>query len=225
MGYKITIDGPAGTGKGTLARELATAFNIINVDSGSLYRTFGLYAIRNNIDITNCEEIKKALKNVDIELKKDNSKNVLVPYLNGKDVSGYIRTEEVARVTSRLAVNEDIREFMKEKQHKVAKDRDIVMEGRDIGSEVFPDAELKIFLNADESERANRRYKELKAKGEDVTYEHVLEIIRARDIADSTRKISPLIKTEDMIEIDTTNLTVQEVVDKVKLLMKEKGLV
>lgn len=225
MGYKITIDGPSGTGKGTLAKALAKKLNILNIDSGSLYRSFGLYAIRNNIDIKDLDKVHEALNNVNIELKVDNGTNELKPYLNGEDVTNYIRTEEVAKITSALASIKKVREYMVLRQHAVAKDRNIVMEGRDIGSVVFPDADLKIFLSADIEERARRRYNEITNKGGAAIYDEILEIMQNRDKQDSTRTVSPLTKTKDMIEIDTTNMSIEEVVDRAMELVKMKGLV
>ncbi len=223
MGYKITIDGPAGTGKGTLAKRLAENLRLVNVDSGSLYRTFGLYAIRIQLDVTNIDEIEKALSIVEIELKEVEGR--LLPHLNGENVEGYIRNEDVAKVTSRLAGLKQVREYMAVRQRRIAEGRNVVMEGRDIGSSVFPDAELKIFLNADVNERANRRYKQLLEKGEEITFEKALEMITTRDHADTTREVSPLIKTEDMIEIDTTDMSIDEVEIRAMELVKMKGLI
>lgn len=223
MGYKITIDGPAGTGKGTLAKRLAENLNLVNVDSGSLYRAFGLYAIRTNLNENDTKAIDAALSEVEIELVEVEGK--LLPHLNGENVAGYIRNEDVARVTSKFASKKQVREYMVVRQRRIAEGRNVVMEGRDIGSSVLPDAELKIFLNADINERANRRYKQLLEKGEEISFEKALEMIETRDHADMTRDVSPLVKTEDMIEIDTTNMSIDEVVDKAMELVKMKGLV
>ena len=223
MGYKITIDGPAGTGKGTLARSLAEKLNVVNVDSGSLYRAFGLYAIRMGLEPTNIEKLEEALANVEIELKEVDGR--LLPHLNNENVEGYIRNEEVARTTSKFASIKQVREYIAVRQRRLAKGRNVIMEGRDIGSSVFPDAELKIFLNADANERANRRYKQLLEKGENITFEKALEMITTRDHADMTREVSPLVKTEDMIEIDTTNMSIEQVVEKAMELVKMKGLI
>lgn len=223
MGYKITIDGPAGTGKGTLARSLAEKLNVVNVDSGSLYRAFGLYAIRMGLEPTNIEKLEEALANVEIELKEVDGR--LLPHLNNENVEGYIRNEQVARTTSRFASIKQVREYIAVRQRRLAKGRNVIMEGRDIGSSVFPDAELKIFLNADANERANRRYKQLLEKGENITFEKALEMITTRDHADMTREVSPLVKTEDMIEIDTTNMSIEQVVEKAMELVKMKGLI
>ena len=222
MAYKITIDGPAGTGKGTLARNIASEFNITNVDSGALYRSLGLYAIRNSLNVEDEAVIESALKNINIELKEINKGEALKPHIDGEDVSMYIRTEEVAKVTSTLAKYKCVREYMAEKQRAVAENRNIVMEGRDIGSVVFPNAELKIFLTATVEERAKRRYNEMIEKGIDVSYEQVREKIINRDLSDSSRKISPLVQTEDMVKIDSTNMTKEEVMDTVRELIKRR---
>ncbi len=223
MGYKITIDGPAGTGKGTLARSLAEKLNIANVDSGSLYRAFGLYAIRMGLEPTDIEKLETALSEVEIELKEVDGR--LLPHLNGENVEGDIRNEDVARTTSKFASIKQVREYIAVRQRRLAEGRNVIMEGRDIGSSVFPDAELKIFLNADVEERANRRYKQLLEKGENITFEKALEMITTRDHADTTREVSPLVKTEDMIEIDTTDMSIEQVVEKAMELVKMKGLI
>lgn len=219
MGFKITIDGYAATGKGTVTKEIAKKLNILQVDSGSLYRTFGLYVIENNVDITNEQEIEDAIIKSNITLGADAK-----VYIGDRDVSSLIRTEQVAKVTSQVAKLKKVREYILKIQRGLSKEQDVIMEGRDIGSEVFPDAELKIFLNADVEERAKRRYLELVNKGKNVNFEEVRTQLIERDKEDSTREISPLIKTEDMIEIDTTNMTPEQVIDKILGLVKEKGL-
>lgn len=222
MGYKITIDGFAATGKGTLAKKISKDLNILYVDSGMIYRTFGLYMLRNNIDVTNVFAIEEALINANVHLKQ--TPNGARAYLNGEDVSDLIRTEEVAAITAIIAKIKSVREKVLTIQRSISKDQNVIMEGRDIGSEVFPDAELKIFLNASIEERAKRRYLELTNKGIITTLEEVKNQIVNRDREDVTRKISPLVKTEDMIEIDTTSLTEEQVYEKAKELILKKGL-
>jgi len=222
MGYKITIDGAAATGKGTLTKAIAKELNILNIDSGMIYRAFGLYAIRNNVELENELEVKKALANANITLKSSVGNSRV--YINDEDVSDLIRTEQVAEVTSKAAKIELVREYILSIQRKAAEGHNVIMEGRDIGSVVFPNAELKIFLTADVEERAKRRYNELIQKGNDTTFDEVRAQIINRDKEDSTRKVSPLMKTEDMIEIDTTNLTEKQVLDKVRELINKKGL-
>lgn len=222
MGYKITIDGSAATGKGTLTKALAKELKILNIDSGMLYRALGLYTLLNDIDASNTNEVINCLEKANISMAAS-EKGARV-YINDIDVSDDIRTEQVAEAAAKVSKIEQVREYMLNIQRSLAEGKNVIMEGRDIGSVVFPNAELKIFLTADVEERAKRRYNELVNKGKDTTYEEVLEQIKKRDREDATRKVSPLIKTDDMIEIDTTNLTEQEVQEVVKDLIAKKGL-
>ncbi len=148
-----------------------------------------------------------------------------VKFEGRENVEGYIRNEEVAKTTSKFASIKQVREYIAVRQRRLAEGRNVIMEGRDIGSSVFPDAELKIFLNADAEERANRRYKQLLEKGEEITFEKALDMITTRDHADMTREVSPLVKTEDMIEIDTTDMSIEQVVERAMELVKMKGLI
>lgn len=223
MGYKITIDGPAGAGKGFLATELANRLDLLYVDTGAMYRAIALYTIENNIDASNNEQVIDSLKDINIKLSYEEKK--LKIYLNNSDVSVKIRTEQVALVAAKVSSIPAVREFMVNIQRNFAKNNNIVMEGRDIGSIVLPDAELKIFLTGSKEERAKRRMLDLINKGKVVTLEEVIDLINKRDELDTTREISPLIKTEDMIEIDTTNLDKDGVVKRALELVKEKGLI
>ena len=223
MGYKITIDGPSGAGKGCVAKGLSERLDVLNIDTGAMYRTLALYCIENNVNIDDEREVANILKDVDIYLKNEDS--AVKVFLNDVDVSVKIRTEQVGLVAAKVAHIIPVREYMREKQRDIAGSQNVVAEGRDIGSVVFPDAELKIFLTATVETRAERRYKDMLEKNKETTYEEVLEYIKERDELDRTRKISPLIKTEDMIEIDNTNMSKVEVVERVLELVKEKGLV
>ena len=223
MGYKITIDGPAGAGKGFLATELANRLDLLYVDTGAMYRAIALYTIENNIDASNNEQVIDSLKDINIKLSYEEKK--LKIYLNNSDVSVKIRTEQVALVAAKVSSIPEVREFMVNIQRNFAKNNNIVMEGRDIGSIVLPDAELKIFLTGSKEERAKRRMLDLINKGKVVTLEEVIDLINKRDELDRTREISPLIKTEDMIEIDTTNLDKDGVVKRALELVEEKGLI
>lgn len=223
MGYKITIDGPAGAGKGFLATELANRLDLLYVDTGAMYRAIALYTIENNIDASNNEQVIDSLKDINIKLSYVDKK--LKIYLNNSDVSVKIRTEQVALVAAKVSSIPEVREFMVNIQRNFAKNNNIVMEGRDIGSIVLPDAELKIFLTGSKEERAKRRMLDLINKGKVVTLEEVIDLINKRDELDRTREISPLIKTEDMIEIDTTNLDKDGVVKRALELVEEKGLI
>lgn len=223
MGYKIAIDGPAGTGKGFVACEISKILGIMYVDTGAMYRAFALYCYNNNIDVENYKQIEQALGNVKTTLLYDNQN--LKVLLNDEDVSEKIRNENISMLASVVSSIPIVREYMVESQRNLAGTYNVIMEGRDIGSVVFPDAELKIFLTAKREVRAQRRYKDLALKNSNITYEEVLEDIIKRDERDTTRKISPLIKTEDMIEIDTTYLNKQEVINKVMELIRQKELI
>lgn len=223
MGYKIAIDGPSGTGKGYVAREISKKLGILNIDTGAMYRAFALYCKENNVDLSSESKINGALNNVKIHFEY-NEDNVKV-FLNNRDVSEAIRTEEIGLYAAKVSSIIPVRRDMVERQRALAGTQNVLMEGRDIGSVVFPDAELKIFLTADADVRAHRRYKDLVLKNKNITLEEVKADIKRRDEQDLTKAISPLIKTEDMIELDTTNLSKQEVLDEVLKLIKEKGLV
>ena len=223
MGYKITIDGPSGTGKGYVAKEISKKLGIVNIDTGAMYRAFALYCKENNIDLNDEIQVSHALQNAEIQfVYKEDVAKVL---LNNNDVSDCIRTEEIGMLASKVSSIPIVRQDMVKRQRELAGETDVLMEGRDIGSVVFPDAELKIFLTADASVRAKRRYNQLTLAGKEVTYEQVLEDIKRRDEADINKGVSPLIKTEDMVELDTTTLSKQEVLDEVLRLVKEKGLI
>ena len=223
MGYKITIDGPSGSGKGYVAGEISKKLNIVNIDTGAMYRAIGLYCVENKVDLEQEREIINALENIQLSLEQ--SKDKIHIYLNDIDVSDKIRNEKIGFAAAKVSKIPEVREYVVSIQRMVAGKNNVVTEGRDIGSVVFPEAELKIYLTATETVRAERRLKDLLEKGHKVTFEEVLEDIRKRDLSDMTRKISPLIKTDDMIEVDTTNLNKQEVVKKVLELVNEKGLV
>lgn len=223
MGYKIAIDGPSGTGKGYVAHEISRKLGIMYIDTGAMYRAFGLYCYENNVDLNNESMVKTALNNAKIDLVYD--KDVLKIFLNDIDVSNRIRTEQVGMFATEVSSLTLVRQHMVEMQRKLAGQNNVVMEGRDIGSVVFPNAELKIFLTADVTVRAERRYNDLSLKNKNITFEEVLADIRKRDENDKNRKVSPLIKMDDMIEIDTTYLNKEQVMEEVLKLVKEKGLI
>jgi len=223
VGYKISIDGPSGAGKGCVAKGLSERLDVLNIDTGAMYRTLALYCIENNINVDDEKQVLSILEDVDIYLKNENS--LVKAFLNDVDVSSKIRTEQVGFTAAKIAHIVDVREYMRENQRVMAENQNVVAEGRDIGSVVFPDADLKIFLTAEVETRAHRRYKDMLEKNKETTYDEVLEYIKQRDELDRTRKISPLVKTEDMVEIDNTNMSKEEVVERVLELIKEKGLV
>ena len=214
----IAIDGPAGSGKGTAAKIIAKKINAVYIDTGAMYRCVALEAINKNIKIEETEKIQKLLDNINIDLKQE--EGILKTYLNNKDVSSEIRTEEVSKFASAYSVIDIVREKMVKLQREMAISKDVVMEGRDIGTVVFPNADIKVYLDASSEERAKRRFKQNKEKGIDSNYEDILKEIEIRDKRDITREISPLRKANDAIYIDSTNLTIDEVVNKILELIK-----
>ena len=222
MTYKITIDGPSGTGKGYVAQEISKRLGFLHLDTGAMYRAFTLYCKNNNITINDEEGLNTAIDKVKIDFVYD--ENSVKTILNGTNVSLDIRTGEISLLTSKFAALPKVREAMVKRQREYAGSNNIVVDGRDAGSVVFPKANLKIFLTASVETRAKRRYDELVAKDQSVVFEEVLESTKKRDEMDSSRSISPLVKTEDMIEVDTTNLNKEQVVEKVLELIKQKGL-
>ncbi|PHV71165.1 cytidylate kinase [Sporanaerobium hydrogeniformans] len=206
----IAIDGPAGAGKSTIAKELAKRLGCIYVDTGAMYRAVGLYCLRQNIDYNEETEVNAALPHIklDIEAIKEGQKI----YLNGQDVSTAIRTSEVAAAASKVATYGEVRKTLVSQQRQMKEEKSLVMDGRDIGTVVMPDATLKIFLTASSEERAKRRYLEYKQKGMVVDLQTLIQEIEERDYQDSHRSISPLKKAEDAKEVDTTFKTVDEIV-------------
>ena len=216
----IAIDGPAGAGKSSIAKAAAKELGFIYVDTGALYRAIGLSALRNGIDIQDREGINRLLEVTKVDLGYvDGEQRV---FLNGDDVSGQIRTEEVSMAASAVSAQPEVRAFLLDLQRDLARKNDVVMDGRDIGTVVLPDAGCKIFLTASAEERAMRRYKQLLEKGEKADYEAVLEDLRKRDYNDTHREIAPLKLADDGIEIDTTELDLEGSIRKVIETAKEK---
>ncbi|NOY78166.1 MAG: (d)CMP kinase [Calditrichaeota bacterium] len=209
----IAVDGPAGSGKSTTARKLAQKLGYLYLDTGAMYRAFTLKVLREGADSNRPEELEKLAEQTEIRLLPDAS-GIRV-YLDGEDVTDGIRTPEIDRAISKVSRVKAVRERMVALQRKIGKDGGIVAEGRDIGTVVFPRADVKIYLNASPEERARRRLKELQEKGVTLSFEEVLADIQRRDKIDSTREISPLKKAADAIEVDTTNLSIDEQVDKI----------
>lgn len=205
MSVNIAIDGPAGAGKSTLARKAAENLGYIYVDTGALYRTVGLYSIRKGYDTKDAQRVASTLKDIDIKLGfTDEGQRV---YLNGEDVSEDIRTPEASMGASNVSAIPAVREFLFDLQKQIAKENDCLMDGRDIGTVVLPDAQVKIFLTASPETRAKRRYDELVAKGSDVTYQEVLDDLIKRDYQDTHREIAPLKAADDAVIVDTSELT------------------
>ncbi|CUU05025.1 cytidylate kinase [Candidatus Kryptobacter tengchongensis] len=207
----IAIDGPAGSGKSTTARLVAQKLGYIYIDTGAMYRALTLKVIELGIDPNDESSIIKIAENTKIELLYENGNLKVI--LDGKDVSEKIRSPEVTSLVSIVSAHPKLRDIMVKKQRELGRNGGVVMDGRDIGTVVFPDADLKIFMTADVRERAKRRQKELKAQGFDVEIEKLIKEIEERDKFDSTREIGPLKKADDAIEIDTTNLTIDEQVE------------
>lgn len=210
----IAIDGPAGAGKSTIAKIISKKLGYIYLDTGAMYRSFALFAIQNGVDTLDHEALKDLLKDFNLEIKySDGGQHVI---LNGVNVTDKIRTVEVSEGSSNVAVVPEVRFKMVDLQRDIARNNNVVMDSRDIGTYVLPDADVKIFLTASVEERAHRRYLELKEKGmSDISLDKIKEDIIYRDKNDSEREFAPLRKAEDAIEIDTTALSVGEVVDKI----------
>ena len=221
----IAIDGFSSTGKSTIAKQLAKKLNYIYVDTGAMYRAVTYYALQHHLigdDFFLSDELIENLSEINITFKFNESLGFSEVYLNGKNIEKAIRTLEVSRYVSPVATISKVRQKLVEQQQLMGKDKGIVMDGRDIGTVVFPDAELKIFMTASAETRAQRRYKELIERGHDLSYEEVLENVTTRDRIDSTREDSPLVKAEDAIEIDNSDLTIEEQVVTLLKLVKSK---
>ena len=220
MGFIVAVDGTAGSGKGTITKIIADKLNLISIDTGAMYRCVALECINKNIDYTEIEKIKEVLKDINIELKKENNSQVVI--LNGKDVTREIRTPEVDNVVAKFAAIKEVRDKITPIQRKMGQDANIIMEGRDIGTVVFPNADVKVFLDCSVEERARRRYNQDLEKGIETTYEEVLESIKERHKLETERKIAPLVKAPDAVYIDSTNMTIDEEAEAVIKIIEEK---
>ena len=213
----IAIDGPAGAGKSTIAKMVSAKLGYIYVDTGALYRTIALYITENKIAD---EDIEKSLPAADVSLRfVDGAQRV---YLGDRDVSGLIRTPEISMAASRTSAIPAVRAYLFDTQQKIARENNVIMDGRDIGTVVLPDADVKIFLTASAEERANRRYKELAEKPDCPSYEEVLKDIIQRDYQDMHRETAPLKQAEDAVLVDTTKLTLEESADEITRIIREK---
>ena len=207
----VAIDGYSSCGKSTLAKALAKKLHFIYVDSGAMYRAVTLYFLRNNTDLKNHDLIIDALEHIDLNFhSRDYQSHIL---LNGEEVSEEIRQMPVSENVSLIASIKEVRKAMVRKQQKMGKSKNMIMDGRDIGTTVFPDAQVKLFMTADPKIRAERRYNELIAKGETVSLEEIFDNLAHRDFLDTTREESPLVRAEDAIILDNTNLTEEEQLD------------
>jgi cytidylate kinase len=217
----IAIDGWSSCGKSTLAKELAKELGYLYVDSGAMYRAITLYFLRNHIDWTDRSEVKKALKEISLEFIFNEKSQQSEMHLNEENVEYVIRDLVVAEKVSDVAAIKEVRKFAVEQQQMMGKKKGIIMDGRDIGTVVFPKAELKIFLTADNAVRVERRFKELFEKNPNITIEEIKANLEMRDYIDSNREESPLRKADDAILVDNTNLTAKETIQKVEKLARK----
>lgn len=211
--YNIAIDGPAGAGKSTIARQIAKRKGYIYVDTGAMYRAMALFLLENDVASDDAEQISRKSQEADISIVYENGEQVVL--LNGRNVNGLIRTEEVSNMSSASSVNGDVRKKLVELQQKLAEKADVVMDGRDIGTCVLPQADLKIYLTASSEVRAKRRYDEMKARGEECDIDVIKKDIEERDYRDMHRDISPLRQAEDAILVDSSDMTIEEVIDRI----------
>ena len=221
----IAIDGFSSTGKSTLAKQLAKKLQYVYVDSGAMYRAVTFYAMQQNIISENHfdkEKLIDSLNNINLRFKYNPSLGFAEIYLNNVNVENEIRTLKVSNLVSKVAEISEVRRKLVEQQQQMGLNKGVVMDGRDIGTVVFPNAELKLFMIASAEKRAKRRFDELTAKGDKVTYDEILKNVAFRDHLDSTRTDSPLIKTNDAIEIDNSNLTVEEQFEKIYKIVLSK---
>lgn len=211
---RIAIDGPGGAGKSTIAKAVARALNIDYVDTGAMYRAVGYKIRREGISLDDEKSLKEMLDRTDIRFSQGNI------YLDGEVINDAIRSPEISAMASACSAVESVRTKLVSLQREMGKSRDVVMDGRDIGSNVMPHAEHKFFMTATAQERAGRRYLEMKEKGSPVTFDQVLKDINTRDHNDMTRKLNPLCKAEDAVEIDTTHMTIEEVIERILMEVK-----
>ena len=220
MSFNIAIDGPAGAGKSTIAKQLAKELSFIYVDTGAMYRSMALYFMRNGIAKEDEAAISDACKTVEVSIAYENGEQQVL--LNGENVSKEIRKEEVGKMASATSVYKEVRKKLVELQQKLAADKDVIMDGRDIGTCVLPNAQVKIYLTASVETRAERRYQELQGKGAACDLEVIKKDIADRDYQDMHREISPLKQAEDAILVDSSDMGIEEVVETIKNIYREK---
>lgn len=213
MSYSIAIDGPAGAGKSTIAKKVAEKKHFQYVDTGAMYRAMALHLLRSGIRAEETEKISEKCREADITVSYKNGEQVV--FLNGENVNGLIRSEEVGQMTSASSVNEDVRRKLVGLQRQMAEKENVVMDGRDIGTCVLPDANVKVYLTASSAVRAKRRYDQIKAGGGECDLAAIEKGVKERDERDMNRKISPLCQAEDAVLIDSSSMTIDEVVDAI----------
>ena len=220
MMIAVAIDGPAGAGKSTSARKVSEEIGFIYVDTGALYRTIGYYAILHNIDPEDKDKISACLDNIKITLKFNQGKQCV--FIGDIDVSDKIRTPEISMAASAVSAIPSVRKFLLDLQKNLALENNVIMDGRDIGTVVLPNADIKIFLTASSEERAKRRYADLKIKDKDIKFQDVLNDIKQRDFNDINRKIAPLKPADDAIIVDTTGESLEQSVSRLSSLIRER---
>lgn len=214
--FIVAVDGPAGSGKSTISKIVAKEYDLTYLDTGAMYRMVALCSLENNVDLKDREAVSEMLDGIEIDIQGEKF------ILNGKDVSHDIRTPRVTAIVSDVAAIKEVRVKLVDLQREISKGKKVILDGRDIGTVVFPNAHLKVFLVASAEERANRRLKEYKEKGIDISFQEVLESIQNRDHIDSTREESPLKKAEDALEVDTSSKTIEEVCNKISSLIEAR---
>ena len=220
MIYNIAIDGPAGAGKSTIARRVAKELSFIYVDTGAMYRAMALYLLRKEVNRDDTEQIGNICQDAEISIEYQNGEQIVL--LNGENVNSYLRTEEVGNMASVSSAVPRVREKLLSLQRKLAKDMSVVMDGRDIGTTILPDADVKIYLTASSLTRAKRRYLELQEKGTVCNLDEIQKDIEERDQRDMNREISPLRQAEDAVLVDSSDLTIQQVVDRILQIFRSK---
>ena len=220
MEFIVAVDGPAGSGKGTITKLVGEKENLVYIDTGALYRCVTLAMLRKNIGLEDLEQIQEILNTIDIEFKQVNGEKKV--YLNNENVSKEIREAAVNKFVSQVSHIVIVREAITDLSRKIANGKQVIMEGRDIGTNVFPNADVKIYLDATPEERARRRQKQNEEKGINIPFEEIIENIKFRDNNDKTSKVAPLKQADDAIYIDSSNMTIEEVAEKVIEIIKQK---
>ena len=213
MGYNVAIDGPAGAGKSTIAKLVAKEKGYIYVDTGAMYRGLAIHFIKKGVDPENREAVAECCMDAQVTIGYEDG--VQQVYLNGENITSLLRTEEVGNMASKTSVIPEVREKLLDLQRSLAREKDVIMDGRDIGTNILPDADVKIYLTASVETRAMRRYNELREKGEACELKEIEQDIRERDARDMNREIAPLKKADDAVLIDSSDMTIEEVVDRI----------
>lgn len=213
MGYNVAIDGPAGAGKSTIAKLVAKEKGYIYVDTGAMYRGLAIHFLNRGIDPEDRDAVAEACRDAEVTIGYENGVQQI--YLNGENVTSMLRTEETGNMASKTSAIPEVREKLLELQRSLAREKDVIMDGRDIGTNILPDADVKIYLTASVETRARRRYDELREKGEDCSLEEISRDIKERDERDMTREIAPLKKADDAVLVDSSDMTIQQVVDEI----------